>query len=235
MVNHFTQILHRLHIRYTCLNDTRTSDLFRDKTMLLIMRREFPRLNALALGRTILAACAPTSTPTTIPTTAASPSPAPVQPSTPAPSGNSSLRVFGTDYPRAYFFRTAENVGANPKVSYTDWETSFARLMGIEGKVLDEEVPGRAARNADSFSRFKKQHPDQLVLLHFSGRLRDLLYDAQKFFAGRRGVYRFRHLLFLVAAERTRRTGRHLERTMARDGETRGVAGQAARAGRASR
>jgi hypothetical protein len=57
--------------------------------------------------------------------------------------------------------------------------------MGIEGKVLDEEVPGRSARNIEFFTKFKKNHPEQLVLLHCNGNARDPRYQAEKFFAGR--------------------------------------------------
>jgi len=94
------------------------------------------------------------------------------------------LRVVQGDYPRAFFFRSSEGLAANAKISYEDWEKTFARLMGIEGKVLDEEVPGRSARNIEFFTRFKKQHPDQLVLLHFNGNARDPRYQSGDFFAG---------------------------------------------------
>jgi hypothetical protein len=93
------------------------------------------------------------------------------------------LRVMGEEYPRAFFFRTAEGMAANPKVRYEDWEKTFSRLMGIEGKALDEEVPGRGLRNAEFFTRFKQAHPDQLVLLHYNGNARDPL-DAPGYFAG---------------------------------------------------
>lgn len=56
--------------------------------------------------------------------------------------------------------------------------------MGIEGKVLDEEVPGRAERNIDFFTRFKKQNLKQLVLLHYNGNARDPRYQTEKYFAG---------------------------------------------------
>jgi len=56
--------------------------------------------------------------------------------------------------------------------------------MGIEGKVLDEEVPGRKARNIDFFTHFKKDHPDQMVMLHYNGRSHDPNSDTQSFFAG---------------------------------------------------
>ena len=94
------------------------------------------------------------------------------------------LQVMGENYPRAFFFRTSEGLAANPKISYEDWDKTFSRLMGIEGKVLEEEVPGRSKRNIDFFTRFKKAHPDQLVLLHYNGNARDPMDAGSKFFAG---------------------------------------------------
>jgi len=64
---------------------------------------------------------------------------------------------------------------------YEEWEKNIERLMGIEGKALDEEVIGRELRNPDFFTRFKENHPDQLVLLHFNGNARDPRYRREKF------------------------------------------------------
>jgi hypothetical protein len=94
------------------------------------------------------------------------------------------LRIMSGDYPQAFFFRNSEGLAANPKISYEEWDKTFSRLMGIEGKVLDEEVPGRSQRNIDFFTRFKKAHPDQLVLLHYNGNARDPVDAGDKFFAG---------------------------------------------------
>ena len=94
------------------------------------------------------------------------------------------LPVAGDRYPRAYFFRGAESSAANPKITYEQWEKSFERLMGIEGKVLDEEVPGRSVRNIEFFTRFKQRHPSQLVMLHFNGNARDPRWQSGEFFAG---------------------------------------------------
>jgi len=96
----------------------------------------------------------------------------------------SRLRILGEDYPRAFFFRNSEGLAANPRITYEEWDKTFSRLMGIEGKVLDEEVPGRSKRNIDFFTRFKKAHPEQLVLLHYNGNARDPLDAGDKFFAG---------------------------------------------------
>ncbi len=94
------------------------------------------------------------------------------------------LDVLSAGYPRAYFFRAAEGMAANPRISYAQWEKTFVRLMGIEGKALDEEIPGRSKRNVSFFTRLKQQHPRQLVLLHYNGNARDPRDAAEAYFAG---------------------------------------------------
>ncbi len=111
------------------------------------------------------------------------------------------LRVLQDQYPRAFFFRSAEGFAANPRISYEQWEAQFERLMGIEGKVLEEEVPGRSIRNIDFFTRFKKRHPDQLVLLHYNGNARDPRDDGGRFFAGHWLYYNGAKILDDVPAE----------------------------------
>ncbi|MCX8037835.1 MAG: hypothetical protein N3D11_12460 [Candidatus Sumerlaeia bacterium] len=95
-----------------------------------------------------------------------------------------SLEVLGPNYPRAFFFRSAEGFASNPRIAYPQWEKAFERLMGIEGKVLDEEIPGRSLRNIEAFTRFKQRHPNQLVLLHYNGNARDPRDASASFFAG---------------------------------------------------
>ncbi len=99
-------------------------------------------------------------------------------------AGYESLRIAHEAYPRAYFFRASERPGRDPNIAYEEWEKSFSRLMGIEGKALDEEIPGLSTRNIDFFTRFKEAHPDQIVLLHFNGNARDPNWEAGEFFAG---------------------------------------------------
>lgn len=96
----------------------------------------------------------------------------------------SRLRILQEDYPRVFFFRQSEGYAAQPAISYEKWENTFEKLMGIEGKVLDEEVIGREKRNIDFFTRFKKSSPEQLVLLHFNGNARDPRWRAERFFDG---------------------------------------------------
>ena len=94
------------------------------------------------------------------------------------------LRVLSEEYPRVFFFRQAEGMAASRGGTYEQWEETFDRLMGIEGKVLDEEIPERSLKNINFFTRFKQRHPDKLVLLHFNGNARDPRYESDRFFAG---------------------------------------------------
>jgi hypothetical protein len=90
------------------------------------------------------------------------------------------LRVLENEYPRAWFFRVTESTYE----PYEEWERNFERLMGIQGKALDEEIIGRMERNPEFFTRFKQNHPEQLVLLHFNGNARDPRFRRENFFAG---------------------------------------------------
>ena len=111
------------------------------------------------------------------------------------------LQVLGEQYRRVFFFRQAEGSAAQQSVSYERWERTFERLMGIEGKVLEEEVPGRSIRNIDFFTRFKNRHSQQLVLLHFNGNARDPRYESSRFFAGHWVYYNGAKILSDVPAE----------------------------------
>lgn len=102
----------------------------------------------------------------------------------PPPTPASPLQILGPNYPRAFFFRASESLAANPKTSYEAWDADFSRLMGIMGKALDEEVLGREARNPEFFTRFKRAHPEQVVLLHLNGNSRDPRYHTENFFPG---------------------------------------------------
>ena len=78
------------------------------------------------------------------------------------------LQLQGDTYPRVFFFRQSEMAAAGRGIPFEEWDKNFSRLMGIMGKSLDEEVPGRS-RNIEFFTRFKQMHPEQTVLLHFNG------------------------------------------------------------------
>lgn len=89
-------------------------------------------------------------------------------------------------YPKAFFFRESEWAGikvSDGRLDYKVWSDSHQRLYGIVGKVLEEEIPGRSS-NMDLFTRFKKEHPGQLVLLHYNGNARDPRDVRKDFFAG---------------------------------------------------
>jgi len=94
------------------------------------------------------------------------------------------LTLLGPNYPRVFFFRAAEGAARRARTGFEAWDAEFNRLMGIMGKCLDEEVLGCEARNPEFFSRFKRAHPDQAVLLHFNGNSRDPLFHAQRYSAG---------------------------------------------------
>ena len=103
-------------------------------------------------------------------------------------------------YPRAYFFRYAESVAQSKRNTYEAWEKSFSRLMGIKGKALDEERVGIQQRNTEFFTRFKQQHPEQMVLLHFNGNARNPDFEASEFFAGHWAYYNGSKVLSEMAA-----------------------------------
>ncbi len=101
-----------------------------------------------------------------------------------AASTPATLDVISGDYPHAFFFRLSEAGAAQPANSFEKWDAAVSQLMGIEGKTLDEEIPGRSLRNIEFFTRFKKLHPSQLALLHYNGNARDPRDIHGKFFAG---------------------------------------------------
>lgn len=82
------------------------------------------------------------------------------------------LDVLSAGWPRAYFFRESERHAATQRVPYDVWEASFSQLMGVEGKALNEEVPGRA-KALEYYAKFKAGYPRQLVMLHMNGMARN--------------------------------------------------------------
>ncbi len=94
------------------------------------------------------------------------------------------IAIAKDEYPRAFFFRSSETLARDPEVSYEEWARTFDRLMGIMGKALDEEFVNTQWRNLEFFTRFKRENPDQLVMLHYNGNARDPRYEAEAFFAG---------------------------------------------------
>lgn len=96
----------------------------------------------------------------------------------------SELTLLGPDYPRVFFFRASESGSSRKNLTYEKWEAEFDRLMGVMGKCLDEELPGRERLNPDWYGRFKRDHPGQAVLLHFNGNARDPRHASPKYFPG---------------------------------------------------
>lgn len=95
------------------------------------------------------------------------------------------LDILRDRYPRVFFFRATEQAfNARRYPTYESWASQFDRLQGIMGKCLDEECRGREPRNAEFFSRFKRENPSQVVLLHFNGNARDPRYRTEKYFPG---------------------------------------------------
>ncbi|MEK6796832.1 MAG: hypothetical protein AABZ39_18810, partial [Spirochaetota bacterium] len=100
------------------------------------------------------------------------------------PRDVNALDIFTNGYPRTFFFRGVEGLAANPRTPYEAWASNASKLMGIMGKCLEEEVIGREARNPEFFTRFKKEHPSQVVLLHYNGNSRDPIYETGSYFPG---------------------------------------------------
>jgi len=94
------------------------------------------------------------------------------------------LALFDGNYPRAFFFRSCEGGPSRRGMTYATWEADYDRLMGIIGKALDEEVIGREAKNPEWFTRFKRDNPRQVVLLHFNGNARDPRHGTENYFPG---------------------------------------------------
>jgi len=92
--------------------------------------------------------------------------------------------ILDAGYPRAYYFRWSEGQANRQPNSYEDFTRIVGGLMGIQGKVLDEEVRIDPTRKIGRFVRYKREHPDQLVLLHINGNGRDPGFEGQRFAAG---------------------------------------------------
>ena len=92
-------------------------------------------------------------------------------------SETSALTVFNDQYPKAIYFRNAENSAANPKVTYEQWAKRWSKLDGMVVKALDEEIPGRSQEAQRKFIQYKQDNPSKLMLLHFNGNARDPNFD----------------------------------------------------------
>ncbi len=69
-----------------------------------------------------------------------------------------SLELMHGGWPRAFWFRQAEEGAVAKRAELEALSREFGGLMGIMGKALEEEVVGRSS-TADFFTRFKAAHP----------------------------------------------------------------------------
>ncbi len=98
--------------------------------------------------------------------------------------GFEALPIAKNAHPRAYFFRAAEVFASDPEITYEEWVKTFGRLLGIQGKALNEEKLAMSKKVLPFFQRFKRENPDQMVLLHYNGNARDPRHDLGEYFAG---------------------------------------------------
>jgi len=87
-------------------------------------------------------------------------------------------------YPKVFFFRKSEQIGKNAKLDFNTWDRNFSQLMGIMGKVLNNELLSITPRGSEFFKQFKKKHPNQIVLCHYNGNARDPRHDRDLYFDG---------------------------------------------------
>ncbi len=86
------------------------------------------------------------------------------------------------NYPRVFYFRQTER--PEYYMNYEDWQDEWDGLMGIQGKALGEELADRSLRHVKYYTQFKKDHPGQIVLLHYNGNACDPLFETNEFFDG---------------------------------------------------
>jgi hypothetical protein len=92
----------------------------------------------------------------------------------------SGLTVLQTNTaPHIFHFRRSEADALKLSPDFAQWENLYDRLMGIVGKMYNEDETHLSGANADFpqraiFRTFKTNHPDQMALLHFDGQLRNI-------------------------------------------------------------
>ena len=109
--------------------------------------------------------------------------------------------ILDAGYPKAYYFRWSESQANSQRNTYESFCGLVGGLLGIEGKVLDEEVRIDPTRKIAVFDRYKRDHPSQLVLLHVNGDGRDPGFEGQRFAAGHWLYYEGCTVTDAVAAE----------------------------------
>jgi hypothetical protein len=93
------------------------------------------------------------------------------------------LEILQDQHPKSFFFRISESYA--PDTDWDTWYANFGRLMGLEGKALNEEVDeAKTTRSLPYYNKYKALHPEKLLLLHFNGRARKPHFETAPFFAG---------------------------------------------------
>lgn len=113
-----------------------------------------------------------------------------------SPDGSkfSGLTILQTNMaPRAFHFRKSE---ADALVMSLDqWKPRYDKLMGVVGKMYNEDQIQLSGPNDDFpqraiFRQFKTNHPDQMALLHFDGQVRNIATErATEYYAPQHFLY----------------------------------------------
>ena len=108
-----------------------------------------------------------------------------------APAEKPELSILNADYPRAFFFTTSSSkITQYSSTAYADWEPAFNRLSGIMGLALDSAISRPLLMGVSVyFNRFKQEHPDQLVMLHFNGPSQDPCCSSAPDFSAGHWIY----------------------------------------------
>lgn len=87
-----------------------------------------------------------------------------------------------TEFPVSYFFRTPQNL---MNKGYDKWADEFQRTGGVISKAVNEEIYDQKMMQAQLFMQeFKRQNPEQMVMLHLNGRSRDPYDNKGQYFSG---------------------------------------------------
>jgi hypothetical protein len=110
------------------------------------------------------------------------------------PSLFSGLTVLQSNtFPHVFHFRGSEADAL--KMPYTSWTGRYSKLMGVIGKMYNEDEIHLSGTNGDFpqraiFRRFKEENPSQLALLHFDGKYRNIATErATSYYAPQHFLY----------------------------------------------
>jgi len=101
-------------------------------------------------------------------------------------NGQPKLKVLDENYPKVVFFRSSERTSGYD--GYDQWQNVFNKFSGFIGQALPFELSdhelGDLEKNPEYFNRFKKDHPDQIIIIHLNGTAQDPRYLPVDYFAG---------------------------------------------------